>query len=165
MAVENLEQYFLNISDNTEVELKKLFHESLLNHTNILEFGAGTGKFTKLYSNEDRYIIALEIDKNLRTEFEKNNDFQSAIFLDADIKEFDIPADIDKIAIVSAPPYSLLEYINNTFIKAYKLPYILMVGERYLKLFDDYKIIYTLNEEDFEPISERKHYIITNIKD
>lgn len=164
MEVKNLEQYFLDIDKNTLIDLSDTFNNFLNDSEFIIEFGAGTGEFTKIFANNNRSILSIEIDNSLKIEFEKNIPFQNTVFLNIDIKELDTPEYIETYVIVSAPPYSLLEYINNTFIKKHNLKYILMVGENYLKYFQDYEIIYTLNKNSFTPKSNNKHYIITNIK-
>ncbi len=45
------------------------------------------------------------------------------------------------------------------------MEYILVVSGKYFKYFDDFKIIGELKENMFIPNSNKRHYIITNIKD
>jgi len=152
------EQHFLNVKDK---ELESILVDILKIEQvdNIIELGAGKGDFTKTFMNSGCHILSYEIESSFRAEFEKNT--INATFYVRDIID-NIYMD-EKDIIVSAPPYTLLPFINEKYIKPKNMRYILMVSERCLKLFKDYKIIYNLFPDDFIPQSKGKHFIITNI--
>lgn len=138
--------------------LKKQFITILRNrlkwyqYNEVIEIGIGTGRFTQCFLKENTKVLAFEIDRSLK--------YQTLI--DKRIKVLYKPFDFKYLKkdsiIISAPPYSLLEEISQHDIK-----YILMVGERYLKLFKNYKVIYKLKGTAFCPVSRGNHFIITNL--
>lgn len=120
-------------------------------YKNIIEIGIGTGLFTKTFLKNDSRVIAFEIDRALK--YKCFQDKKVKVIY----KSFDFNLLKKDSVVISAPPYALLEEISKHDIK-----YILMVGERYLKYFKNYKIIYELKGTSFTPQSRGNHFIITN---
>jgi 16S rRNA A1518/A1519 N6-dimethyltransferase RsmA/KsgA/DIM1 with predicted DNA glycosylase/AP lyase activity len=151
----NMEQVFLKekIAENLRLKIAPL----ILENCNILEIGIGTGMFTKTYQKPNQNILAFEIDDSLTLQIPSHNitlineGFNTELI---EILDFDY--------LISSPPYFLLKEISE-FIKLRELKYVLMVGKKYLSLFDNCKIIDTLESSDFSIPTKSEHYVITNI--
>lgn len=153
----NLEQHFLNKNGKSVIR-KILFNFNLLNKS-ILELGSGKGDLTEeILIKEPKEIIGVEINTQLKNKVSTSNKF---VLLNKNIKELDF-ALFEGFICISAPPYSLIEHIH---LELNKMEYILVVSGKYFKYFDDFKIIGELKENMFIPNSNKRHYIITNIKD
>ena len=154
----DLQQHFLNLQDDKleNIILNTIQH---IDFNNIIELGAGKGDFTKTFMKCNHPIIAYELDSSLKNEFLEKS--INTTFVVKDICD-NIDMNIQDL-IISAPPYNLLDFINEEYIKKFNMRYILMVSQRQLKLFEGSRTIYTLSGDDFTPVSNGEHYIITNI--
>ena len=159
----DLEQHFLKLTSN-KLENKILALLGGIRINNIIELGAGRGDFTRTFVKSGINIYAYEIDSKLEIMFYQNLGTPlNAGFFNQDLKDInDIKFTEDDI-IISAPPYNLIEFIIENYIKPKNMRYILMVGEKHLELFEDSRVIHELSGRDFTPQSRGNHYIISNI--
>lgn len=144
------------------IKLKRKFNKFNFNNKHILEIGIGTGQFTKCFYNKKLFLTAFEIDKNLKYQIYKNKLNKKNVKIVFKPFELSEIFKYKKYIIISAPPYILLEGLSKE-IKKYKMKFLLMVGERYLKYFEKFKIIQKIEGKEFIPLSRGNHFIISNI--
>lgn len=151
--VVSFEQHMLVTKD----PYRKLLNSIILDNRIVIEIGVGAGDLTKLVleSNPEK-VIGYEIDPSFYTDTTQDLEWLSNSKLDLIIADF-LQADLSfinsKHCLISNPPYDLLEEIalmvsgeNSMFCDV-----ILMVPRKKLDLFPDFKIAFTLHENDFVP--------------
>jgi hypothetical protein len=166
------EQHFIKDIGLVKTVINDLFVLNNINSCVIVEFGFGTGSFTKCLMDLKFIYKGYEFDKNLRIDFIKNfikqdrytklNDgsiyYKNMFF---EFKEFPY-VEYSEVIHISAPPYSELKKYSDNIHKS-NGKYVLLVGEKYLSLFNEYDILLELSGNDFEPKSKGQHFLITNI--
>lgn len=145
-----------------------LLHSIQLCGRIVIEIGVGTGQLTKLIlENNPEKIIGYEIDPNFSDSVSDSlkgvNLLSKLELIIADFLQADLSFVNPTHCLISNPPYDLLKQIaplvtgeNSIFHDV-----ILMVPEKKLGLFPDFKIAFTLNENDFDPPTKPgKHIVI-----
>lgn len=144
-------------------------YKSLLSQLNFegltaIEVGTGRGVLTRLLLERNpKRVIGYEIDPGLTRELtDPRLDLRIEDITKADLSELSF---VENLALVSNPPYKILEWIKLNLIDQLRLKRVILMTspKLYKQLFPDYEVCFELDGEAFIPVTPgKKHLVIKN---